>query len=159
MIARIVAINDSYTNSYNDTRPQARRGSPSSTTSTGPAPRYTITIVYIYIHIITYHIIYIYIYICMYMCNIYIYIYIHVYIICYILYIIYYILHAMYHMSQIHTEATLLSCAIYTHTPARKSSTNFQLYYFAIQICSTNWLGHGHGYKWHSSVQNLSSQY
>ena len=45
-----------------------------------------------------------------------------------------------------------LSCAIYTHTPARKSSTNFQLYYFVIQICSTNWLGHGHGYKWHSSL-------
>ena len=48
----------------------------------------------------------------------------------------------------------LLSCAIYTHTPARKSSTNFQLYYFVIQICSTNWLGHGHGYKWHSSPLN-----
>ena len=44
-----------------------------------------------------------------------------------------------------------MSCAIYTHTPARTSSTNFQLYYFVIQICSTNWLGHGHGYKWHSS--------
>ena len=42
----------------------------------------------------------------------------------------------------------LLSCAIYTHAPARKSSTNFQLYYFVVQICSTNWLGHGHGYKW-----------
>ena len=46
---------------------------------------------------------------------------------------------------------TRMSCAIYTHTPARKSSTNFQLYYFVIQFCSTNWLGHGHGYKWHSS--------
>ena len=43
------------------------------------------------------------------------------------------------------------SCAIYTHTPAQTSSTSFQLYYFVIQFCSTNWLGHGHGYKWHSS--------
>ena len=47
---------------------------------------------------------------------------------------------------------TDLSCDIHTHTPARKSYTNFQLYYFVIQICSTNWLGHGHGYKWHSSI-------
>ena len=44
-----------------------------------------------------------------------------------------------------------MSCAIYTHTPAR-NYTNFQLYYFVIQFCSTNWLGHGHGYKWHSST-------
>ena len=44
------------------------------------------------------------------------------------------------------------SRAIYTHTPARKSSTNFQLYCFVIQICSTSWLGHGRGYKWHSST-------
>ena len=27
-----------------------------------------------------------------------------------------------------------LSCAIYTHTPARTSSTNFQLCYFAILL-------------------------
>ena len=47
----------------------------------------------------------------------------------------------------------VMSCAIYTHTPARRSSTNFQQYYFVIQICSTNWLGHGHGYKWHSSCE------
>ena len=40
---------------------------------------------------------------------------------------------------------------IHTHTPARKSSTSSQLYYFVIQMCSANWLGHGHGYKWHSS--------
>ena len=51
----------------------------------------------------------------------------------------------------------LLSCAIYTHTPARKSSTNFQLYYFVIQFCSTNWLGHGHGYKWHSSLTIITT--
>ena len=50
--------------------------------------------------------------------------------------------------------STILSCAIYTHTPARTSSTNFQLYYFVIHVCSTNWLGHGHGYKWHSSDTN-----
>ena len=48
----------------------------------------------------------------------------------------------------------ILSCAIYTHTPARKSSTDFQLYYFVVQMCSTNWLGHGHGYKWHSSASS-----
>ena len=49
---------------------------------------------------------------------------------------------------------TIMSCAIYTHTPARKSSTNFQLYYFVIQFCSANWPGHGHRYKWHSSKRN-----
>ena len=53
--------------------------------------------------------------------------------------------------SNSYNSVTKLSCAIYTHTPARKSSTNFQQYYFVIQICSTNWLGHGDGYKWHSS--------
>ena len=40
---------------------------------------------------------------------------------------------------------------------ARGSSTNFQLYYFVIQICSTNWLGHGHGYKWHSSYSSVGA--
>ena len=48
-----------------------------------------------------------------------------------------------------------VSCDIHTHTPARKSSTNFQLYYFVIQICYTNWLGHGHGYEWHSLAYDL----
>ena len=48
-----------------------------------------------------------------------------------------------------------MSCDIHNHTPARKSSTNFQLYYFVIQICSTNWLGHGHGYEWHSLLMLL----
>ena len=52
----------------------------------------------------------------------------------------------------------ILSCAIYTHTPARKSSTNFQQYYFVIQFRSTNWLGHGHGYKWHSSIIDSASE-
>ena len=47
-----------------------------------------------------------------------------------------------------------LSCAIYTHTTARTSSTNFQLYYFVIHFFSTNRLGHGHGYKWHSSIMS-----
>ena len=49
----------------------------------------------------------------------------------------------------------IMSCAIYTHTPAQTSSTHFQLYYFVIQISSTNWLGHGHGYKWHSSDKGV----
>ena len=44
-----------------------------------------------------------------------------------------------------------LSCNIHTQTPARKSYTNLQLYYFVIQICSTNCVGHGHGYECHSS--------
>ena len=35
----------------------------------------------------------------------------------------------------------ILSCDIHTDTPARKSSTNFQLYYFVFHICATNWLG------------------
>ena len=40
----------------------------------------------------------------------------------------------------------------YTHTPARKCYTNFQLYYFVIQMCYTNCIGHGHGYECHSPV-------
>ena len=52
-----------------------------------------------------------------------------------------------------------MSCATHTHTPAQKSSTNFILYPFVIQTCSTNWLGHGHGYEWHSSLKtSLSAQ-
>ena len=47
----------------------------------------------------------------------------------------------------------LMSCDIYTHTPARKSSTNLQLYYYVVQIYYTNWLGRGHGYEWHSRVK------
>ena len=47
-----------------------------------------------------------------------------------------------------------MSCDNHTHTPARKSYTNFQLYYFVIQISSTNRLGHGHGYEWHSLIDN-----
>ena len=49
-----------------------------------------------------------------------------------------------------------LSCDIHTHTPALKSSTNFQLYYFVMRIYSTNWLGHGYGYEWHSLVLSQS---
>ena len=45
-----------------------------------------------------------------------------------------------------------LSRDIHTHTPARKSYTNFQLYYFVIQICSTNCLGHRHGHECHSPM-------
>ena len=43
------------------------------------------------------------------------------------------------------------SCDIRTHTPAQKTYTNIILYPFVIEPCSTNWLGHGHGYEWHSS--------
>ena len=35
--------------------------------------------------------------------------------------------------------------------PPRQTYTNFILYPFVIQRCSTNWLGHGHRYEWHSS--------
>ena len=42
--------------------------------------------------------------------------------------------------------STALSYDIHTHTPAQKSSTNFILYPFVVQRCSTNWLGHGHGF-------------
>ena len=47
-----------------------------------------------------------------------------------------------------------MSCDIHTHAPAQKSSTNlnFILYPFFVQTCSINWLGHGHGYEWHSSI-------
>ena len=48
---------------------------------------------------------------------------------------------------------TIMSCDIHTHTPAQKRSTNFILYPFVVERCSTNWLGHGHGYEWHSSYQ------
>ena len=41
-----------------------------------------------------------------------------------------------------------LSCDIHTHTPAQKSSTSFILY---PSVSYTDWLGHGHGYEWHSS--------
>ena len=36
-----------------------------------------------------------------------------------------------------------------------RSYTNFILYPFVISTCSTNWLGHGHGYEWHSSDSAL----
>ena len=47
-------------------------------------------------------------------------------------------------------SAAIMSCAIHTHTPAKKSSTNFLLYPFLLLKCSANRLGHGHGYKCHS---------
>ena len=43
------------------------------------------------------------------------------------------------------------SCDIHTNTPTQKCYTNIILYPFVILICSTNWLGHGHGYEWRSS--------
>ena len=42
-----------------------------------------------------------------------------------------------------------VSCDIHTNTPARKSSTNFQLCDVVTNIY-TNCLGHGHGYECHS---------
>ena len=39
----------------------------------------------------------------------------------------------------------LLSCAIYTHTPTRTSSTNFQLYYFLHKFVLQPGLGMGMG--------------
>ena len=48
----------------------------------------------------------------------------------------------------------MMSCDIHTHTPARKTHTNSQLYYFVIQIGSANWLGPGHGYECHSSDES-----
>ena len=44
-----------------------------------------------------------------------------------------------------------MGCDIHTHAPAEKGSTNIILYPFVLRQCSTNWLGHGHGYEWHSS--------
>ena len=43
-----------------------------------------------------------------------------------------------------------VSCDIHTHTPAPQSSTSFILDPFDLQTCSTNYLGHGHGYECHS---------
>ena len=134
---------------------------------------------YIYIYIHTYICVYIYIhthmyiYVYMYMLCIFIYVYIHIHIYMYIyiyihvyiyiyvyIYILYsdmarIILYYTIYVCMFNDTTTNMSCAICTHTPARKSSTNFQQYYFVIQICSTNWLGHGHGYKWHSSVYTI----
>ena len=46
----------------------------------------------------------------------------------------------------------VMSCDIdiHTHTPAKKSSTNFLLHTFVIRACSTNSLGHRHGHECHS---------
>ena len=49
-----------------------------------------------------------------------------------------------------------LGCDIHSHAPALKGSTKFMLYPFVRRTSSTNWLGHGHGYEWHSSFM-LSS--
>ena len=48
-----------------------------------------------------------------------------------------------------------MSCDIHTRTPAQKSSTNFMLYPFVVEQCSTNWLGRGHWYEWHSLCYTL----
>ena len=49
-------------------------------------------------------------------------------------------------------KGTYLSYDMLTHAHAPKSSTNFILYPFVISECSTDCLGHGHGYDCHSSV-------
>ena len=43
-----------------------------------------------------------------------------------------------------------VGCDIHTHAPAKKPSTNFILYPLVLRTCSTNPLGHGHGYEYHS---------
>ena len=53
--------------------------------------------------------------------------------------------------------SALVSCDIYTHTPAKKSSTNFRLYPFLLQTYYTNRVGHGHGYECHSPISQCIS--
>ena len=43
-------------------------------------------------------------------------------------------------------DVRIMSCDIHTHTPAKKSSTNFQPYPFLLRRCYTNCLGHGRFY-------------
>ena len=74
------------------------------------------------------YIMYIYIYICVYV-DVYIYIYIYIYVYIYML--------------RRPGETREVSCDIHTHTPARKSYTDFQLYYF----CYTN-LFHKLSWTW-----------
>ena len=42
-----------------------------------------------------------------------------------------------------------VSCDIHTHTPAKRSSTDFRLYPYLLHERSTNSPGHGHGYECH----------
>ena len=53
----------------------------------------------------------------------------------------------------------VLSCDIHTHTPAKKSSTNFLLYPFLLRKCSAHCLGHGHGYECHRPRTLLARPY
>ena len=47
-------------------------------------------------------------------------------------------------------DAPVELCHLYPY-PCPKKFYKLPAILFVIQICSTNWLGHGHGYKWHSS--------
>ena len=52
-----------------------------------------------------------------------------------------------------------LSCAIHTHAPAKKSSTNcFLLYPFLLHTCSTNCHGHGYEYECHSPLVRMCAR-
>ena len=42
-----------------------------------------------------------------------------------------------------------LGCDIHTHAPAQKGSRDIILYPSVLRACSTNPLGHGHGYECH----------
>ena len=53
----------------------------------------------------------------------------------------------------------LASCDILTHTPARESSTNVLLYSFVPHDCSTNYLGHRHGYECHIYIYIYTYMY
>ena len=48
-----------------------------------------------------------------------------------------------------------IGCANHTHAPSKKSSTNFLLCQFLLRQCSTNRLGHGHGYDLRSLYSPL----
>ena len=51
---------------------------------------------------------------------------------------------------------TYTSCDIDTRTPAQTGSTNFIPYPSLARRYSADWLGHGHGYEWHNSIQSGS---
>ena len=42
-------------------------------------------------------------------------------------------------------------CHLYPY-PCPRKFYKLPAVLFCYTICSTNWLGHGHGYKWHSSI-------
>ena len=46
----------------------------------------------------------------------------------------------------------IMGCDSRTHAPAKTSSTDAMLCPFVLRICSTNSLGHGHGYECQAAV-------